>query len=285
MKGLTKFFSENAMDLTVITVTHQSALFIEDQVFSVISGGMKLVTEQIIVDNASTDGTVEILDRLPFVKVIKNRDNIGFAAANNQALAQTQGRYILFLNPDMKVSEGSLDLLVQRMDGNQEIGITSCLLVDILERPLVTSYPRPLPNLLREVLWLLRLNFFCKKPWENQEAGVEMVKGAFMLVRRELIEKLGFAFDPRYFLLYEDADLCREAKRLGYKIAYHSDVHCIDFNSRSFAIKTGEWIYRRFSESMLHYFRKWKPWYCWIWIALLIPLGYMLRFPPWRKKG
>lgn len=271
-------------DLSVITVTHQSALFIEDQVFSVISGGLKLDMEQIVVDNGSSDGTLEILDRLPNVKVIKNRENRGFAAANNQAFAQAQGRYLLFLNPDMKVREGSLDMLVENMNGQPEVGIASCLLVDVLDRPLLTSCPRRLPRLFREILWLLRLDFLCKKPWEQEAADLEMVKGAFMLVRRELIEKLGFAFDPRYFLLYEDTDLCREAKRLGYKIAHYSDIRCMDFNSRSFAIKTGEWIYRQFTESMLRYFRKWEPWYCWIWIALLIPCGHLLRFPAWKKN-
>ena len=104
-----------------------------------------------------------------------------------------------------------------------------------------------------------------------------MVKGAFMLVRREMVEKLGFAFDPRYFLLYEDTDLCREAKRLGYGIAYHREVKCVDFNSRSFATKSGEWIYKCFTEGMLTYFQKWEPWYRWIWIALLIPVGRVLR--------
>ncbi len=273
-------------DLSVITVTYQSAFFIEDQVFSVVSGGLKLAIEHIVVDNASSDGTAEILDYLSHVKVIKNRENVGFSAANNQAFAQSQGHYILFLNPDMRVKEGSLDAMVERMDGDRGIGIASCLLVDVLDRPLVTSYPRRLPHLLREILWLLRLDFFCKKPWEQtRTVQPEMVKGAFMLVRREFIEKLGFAFDPRYFLLYEDADLCREAKRLGYQIAYYSDIACIDFNSRSFAIKTGEWIYQQFSESMLRYFRKWEPWYRWIWIAFLIPIGYLLRFPPWRKKA
>jgi N-acetylglucosaminyl-diphospho-decaprenol L-rhamnosyltransferase len=272
-------------DLSIITVTHQSALFIEDQVFSTISGGIKLSMEQIVVDNASSDGTLEILDRLCSVKVIKNCENVGFAAANNQAFAQAKGRYLLFLNPDMRIKEGSLDILVERMDNDLKVGIASCLLIDGFERPLVTSYPRLFPRVLKEILWLLRLDFFCKKPWEQNKAEPEMVKGAFMLARRELLEKLGFAFDPRYFLLYEDTDLCREARRLGYKIGYYSDICCIDFNSRSFAVKTGKWIYQRFTESMLRYFRKWEPWYCWIWIALLIPFGYLLRFPPGRKKG
>lgn len=276
-------------DLSVISVTHQSALFIEDQVFSVKSGGLKLSLEQIIVDNASTDGTGDILDQLAQagVKVIKNRENVGFSAANNQALSGAEGRYLLFLNPDMRVQEGSLDRLVEWMDHHSEVGISSCLLVDAMGRPLISSFPRPQPGLFRQILWILRLSYLCKSPKEEEWSTIkeaEMVKGAFMLVRRDVIERLGFAFDPRYFLLFEDADLCKEVRRLGYKIVFHPDIHCVDFNSRSFSLKSNEWIYRCFSKSMLAYFRKWYPLPCWIWIALFIPLGSLLRFPPWQRR-
>ncbi len=271
-------------DLSVITVTHQSALFIEDQVFSVISGGLKLSIEQIVVDNASKDGTWQILEGLSHLlsHVIKNEENVGFSKANNQALSYAQGRYFLFLNPDMRVQEGSLDTLVDWMDAHEEVGICSCWLVDALGRPLLPRSPRELPTLGQQILWFLRLDFLALKPWERK-GEIEMVWGAFMLVRREFIEKLGFAFDPRYFLLFEDCDLCREAKRLGYKIAHHAEIQCVDHNSRSFSTKPGRWIYRCLSESILRYFRKWEPWYCWIWIALLIPIGHLLRFPPWSS--
>jgi GT2 family glycosyltransferase len=277
-------------DLSIITVTHQSALFIEDQVFSILSGGVKLSLEQIIVDNASTDGTQEVLDRIsPFLtKIIKNRQNVGFSKANNQALSYATGRYLLFLNPDMKVEKESLDKLVKWMDEHPETGISSCMLIDAIGRQQVAGLPRPLPSLFFQVLWILRMNFLCSQPKKQewrQLREAETVKGAFMLVRRELVEKLGFAFDPRYFLLYEDTDLCREAKRLGYKIAFHPEIHCVDFNSRSFVVKSEPWIYRCFTESMLLYFRKWESWYRWIWLALLIPIGSLLRFPPWKRRN
>jgi GT2 family glycosyltransferase len=277
-------------DLSIITVTHQSALFIEDQVFSILSGGTKLSLEQIIIDNASTDGTQEVLDRIsPFLaKIIKNRQNVGFAKANNQALSCARGRYLLFLNPDMKVEKESLDKLVKWMDEHPETGISSCMLVDAIGRQQVAGLPRPLPKLFFQILWILRMNFLCSQPKKQEWTRLreaETIKGAFMLVRRELVEKLGFAFDPRYFLLYEDTDLCREAKRLGYKITFHPEVHCVDFNSRSFAVKPEPWIYCCFTKSMLLYFRKWEPWYRWIWIALLIPIGSLLRFPPWKRRN
>lgn len=269
-------------DLSVITVTHQSALFIEDQVFSVIAGAVKASIEQIIVDNASTDGTAEWLEgiQLKGIRSIRNGANRGFAAANNQGLALAEGRYLLYLNPDMQVQEGSLDRLIEWMDQHPKAGIASCLLVNPLKEPLPSSRPRRLPRLKREMLWLLCLEGWGDKREMEAEGvrEVEMVNGAFMLVRREIAQQLGYAFDPRYFLLYEDADLCRTVRELGYMVVFHSDLHCVDFNSRSFATKKGEWIFECYAASMLEYFKKWEAWYRWIFIALAIPLGYILRF-------
>lgn len=262
-------------DLSVITVTHHSAPYIETLVSSVVTGGVKSSIEHWIVDNHSTDGTCEVLDSMMGVKVIKNQGNMGFSAANNQAARAAEGRYLLFLNPDMRVQEGSLDVMVEWMDNHPEVGICSCALVD--GRGEEMKNPMALPRWGREVIWLLGLERWLK---EVPLGEVEMVKGAFMMVRKEIVEHLGYAFDPRYFLLFEDADLCREAKRLGFEIACLDSVKCVDFNSRSFSLKTGEWIYRHYTDSMLRYFRKWEPWYRWMVIAMLIPVGRGLRV--WR---
>ena len=90
-------------------------------------------------------------------------------------------------------------MLVEWMDAHPEVGISSCQLVDALGQPL--TLPGELPRLGDEILWLLRLDLLRKKSSGNRELAAERVKGAFMLVRKELVEKLGFAFDPRYFLL------------------------------------------------------------------------------------
>lgn len=272
-------------DLSIITVTHQSALFIEDLVFSVPLAGTLIESEHMIVDNGSTDGTVEILKGLTgyLKEVILNEENLGFSVANHQGISLSEGRYFLFLNPDMCLKEGSLDQMVQWMDAHQEVGIASCLLVDVFGRPLKVGRPRRLPVVWREVLWLLRCHKLLREEI-NMEIGkewreVEMVKGAFMLVRRSLVEELNRAFDLRYFLMFEDADLCQEARQRGYRVAHLPFIECIDLNSRSFAVKSGPWIYEHFTRGMLSYFRKWEPWYLWVWIACCIPIGKLLRFP------
>lgn len=271
------------MDLSVITVTHQSADYIEDLIVSVLTGALKVRCEHFIVDNASTDGTVERVEAhyAAYVTLIKNRENVGFSAANNQAYAQSRGRYVLFLNPDMKVESGSLDCLVEWMDGQDEkVAITTCKLVDPLGQLLIHRAPCRLPQFRRNILWLLS-PIFCisREKWDHCEEPkeVEAVLGAFMLTRRAFLERLGFAFDPRYFLCFEDFDLCHEAKRIGYKVMYYPAVRCVDYNSRSFFQKPFLWIYAQVSRSMCVYFRKWGSWYMWICIALLTPVGYLVR--------
>src|SRR3990167_9162661 len=136
--------------LSVITVTHQSALFIGDQLSSVVSGALRARLEQIVVDNGSTDRTAEIAEGFGSVRVIRNAENRGFAVANNQATQIAQGQYLLFLNPDMRVKEGSLDALVDWMDGHAEVGLLGCRLEDAHGELL--SGPRRLPRLFNELL-------------------------------------------------------------------------------------------------------------------------------------
>lgn len=272
------------IDLSVITVTHQSADYIEDLIVSVISGALKLNTEHFIVDNASSDGTVELIENsyASFVTLIKNRENLGFSAANNQAFAQARGRYVLFLNPDMRVEEGSLDVMVKWMDGQPDVGIASCKLVGPQGDFLMHRAPFSFPQFSKHLRWLISPFFNRGKtecdPHCLEIKEVDAVLGAFMLTRRAFLDRLGFAFDPRYFLTFEDIDLCQEAKRLGYKVIYYPLARCVDYNSRSFSQKKFFWIYAQVSRGMYLYFSKWGAWYAGFLIALFTPIGYLIRY-------
>ena len=107
----------------------------------------------------------------------------------------------------------------------------------------------------------------------DQEQEVDSIRGSFMLMRREFLDKTGWAFDPRYFIWYEDVDICREAKRHGYKVIYTPIITCVDYVGQSFKKRTTLWKQKQFTKSMLSYFQKWEPWYKWVWIALLRPVG------------
>jgi len=104
-------------------------------------------------------------------------------------------------------------------------------------------------------------------------------------MRREVMETLGFAFDPRYFLLYEDVDLCKEMQRLGYKILYHPHVTCIDYWSWSMRQYSPPWRYLRMLKGIKIYVSKWYSPLHLLWLSPMFALGFVLRIPRWGIKN
>lgn len=283
------------MDLSVITVTWNAAEKIKEQMQSVREGCEKNSWEQILVDNGSRDDTADVIlssataggakNLSPDIKLIANAENTGFAAANNQGVKIAQGDFLLFLNPDMKVEKGGLDKLVEWLKKHPDAGLVSCKLTDAGGNFNPMANPRRWPTVWNQAALLLKLphlfpsilNDYLMKDFElNKEQEVDSVRGSFMLVRREIVERLGWAFDPRYFIWFEDVDLCREVKRLGYKVMYTPIVSCVDYVGQSFVKQDTLWKQKNFTKSMLTYFQKWEPRYKWILIWLLRPIGILL---------
>lgn len=271
------------MDISVITVTWNSAELIGEQIKSVKAGCKNISFEEIIVDNASTDITTEIIaNEFSVVKLIKNDKNTGFAFPNNQAAKLAQGEFLLFLNPDMRVVPESLDKMVEWMRNHVAVGLASCKLLDQNGNLNSEALPRRLPTVWNQAAVILKLphlfpsilnNYLFKDFNSDIEQEVDSVRGSFMMMRREVYEKLGWAFDPRYFIWFEDVDLCREVKKMGRKVVYTPVISCVDYVGQSFKKRTTMWKQKRFTKSMLQYFQKWEPWYKWMWIALVRPLG------------
>lgn len=274
------------MDLSIITVNTNGKELILDQINSVIKGAGDLTFEQIISDNGSVDGSVEeIKKQFPDVRIIENGKNIGFAAANNKAARIAKGEFMLFLNPDMRVTANSLEILVQYMREHTDVGILSCRLVDEHGNLHEDATPRRFPTLFDQMVLVLKISKFFPEllnrylyrdfdPHIEQE--VDSVRGSFMLTRRNIVDRLGWAFDPRYFIWFEDVDICREAKRLGYKVIYTPVVSCVDYVGQTFKKLPNVQKQKWFTQSMVTYFKKWEPWYTWIWIAAARPIGISL---------
>lgn len=287
------------MDLSIITVTYNARDMIAEQLRSAILGcgvpsndGMGLSFEQIVVDNGSTDGTVELIRKeFPAVRIIPNSKNRGFGKANNQGVELAIGTFFLFLNPDMRVLQhppaepagapapepsggrapdreaGSLDYLVQWMRNHPDVGIAGCKLIKSDGSFNPDAGPRRFPRLWEMIATILKLSHFFSgllnrylmKGFDSEkEQEVDTVRGSFIFVRRELIGQLGWAFDPRYFIWFEDVDLCREAKRLGWKVVYTPIVSCIDYIGQTFKKQNFWWKQKRFAASAVKYFWKWK---------------------------
>ena len=272
------------MDVSVITVTWNSKAVIGEQVRSVQVGCKTSSFEQIVVDNASSDGTgVYLSSEFPEIKLIQNRKNSGFASANNAAAKNARGEFILFLNPDMVVSPGSLDVIVAWMRNHQEVGLAGCLLVTSNGQPHPDAQPRRFPGLKDQLAVMLKikkwfggaLDHYLFRDFDpHREQVVDTIRGSFMLVRREVYTKLGHAFDPRYYIWFEDVDLCRAVWRLGYTVVHTPIISCLDRLGLSFRQRDSFWKHRQFTQSLVTYFRKWEPARIWLplWLARLVSL-------------
>lgn len=225
------------LDLSIIIVTYNSEKYIGACVDSIAQNVRGLTYEVLVVDNLSTDSTPAILQQKQNVQLIRNEKNFGFATANNKGIAQANGNFILILNPDIILTpETDLKALMDYFKTNPSTGIISPRL--FYEDGKVQENARKFPSLLtffirgfRLEKYVQRFSFYknhsvfsyisCTTPVE-----VDWVIGAFMFTPKEIIRQVGL-FDQRFFMYYEDADLCSRMKRKGYSIVYCPGVSAI----------------------------------------------------------
>jgi len=252
------------LDLSIIVVNWNGKDLLAKCLQSVDSTVKKITYETYVVDNASTDGSQDMLRRdFPNVKLIANTDNVGFATANNQAMKVAAGRYVLLLNSDAFVKENTLDYMVKFMDEHPDVGMSSCKLVyedGSLQRSCATF-----PTLATEFFIALGLDkIFPRSPlfgkylmtnWNYDDTRqVDVIMGAFMLTRRELIAKVG-PMDEAFFMYSEEVDWCYRFKQAGAKVYFCPDVEAIHlWGGSSKAVKIESLL--RLYKARVQFFRK-----------------------------
>ncbi len=261
------------MDLSVIIVSWKVKDKLEKNLSALFKSQGDFKMEVFVVDNNSGDGSAEMIkQKFPEVILINNIDNLGFAAANDQALERAKGKYILLLNPDMLVSPDTLENVLAWAKKNPQATVTGCKLVN--ENGEVVKQVRRFPKFFDQLAVTLKLphifpgvinTYLCSDFDYTKATQVDSIRGAFFLINRnEFCKKSGRPFprlDERYFIWFEEVDFCREVKRLGGEVWYTPDAKCIDYVGQSFAqVKRGQ-AQKYFSDSMLNYFYKWeKKW-------------------------
>ncbi len=193
--------------------------------------------ETIVVDNGSTDGSVEAMEaRYKDIKILRNEENLGFAKANNQGIKTAEGEFILLLNPDTEVKPDVLEELIKFVQNHPKAGVVGARLLnpDGSIQPSVYHFPT-IWRAIRE-FWLGRKGEYDKyAPLEKKTIEVEAVTGAAMLISRATIEKIGI-LDERYFMYFEDLDFCRRAREAGLKIYYLPSAEVIHHHGKSAAL-------------------------------------------------
>lgn len=210
------------MKLSIITVSYNSEEFIEDFIRSVLKFKPEN-SELIILDNGSTDKTVEIIKKYSGkLKVIESSENLGFSKGNNKAEKEAEGEYLFFLNPDTQLTQ-PIDGLIEYYEGTGA-GMVAPKLV--MENGQIQESVKNLPTIGRafqEYVLGKKHTYSQYVPQGDDPIEVESVYGAAMLIKKDLFEKLK-GFDEKYFLYYEDTVLCKRVRNSGKKIYYYPGV-------------------------------------------------------------
>jgi GT2 family glycosyltransferase len=216
--------------------------------------------EVIVVDNASTDGSPEMVqNHFPQVQLIENSWNVGFARANNQGIRQSTGHYVLLLNSDTIVIPGVLQSLLEFMDTHAEAG---CVGARLLNPDTSLQYScSPAPTLSSEFRRMLHLpgmrsdGYYPMDRWDlRQPHQVDVILGACMLLRKVTLDQVGL-MDEAYFMYSEEVDLCYRIRRAGWQIYWIPQAQAIHYGGQSTQQASAEMFLRLYA-SKLTYFRK-----------------------------
>ncbi|HOX86831.1 MAG TPA: glycosyltransferase [bacterium] len=229
--------------ISVIIVSYNVRAFLDQALTSILRALKGIDHEIFVVDNASTDGSPEwIAEKYPLVQLIRNRHNMGFARANNQALEKSQGRFVCLINPDTIIQEDTFSVLLDFVATHPDAGAVGCKILNpdgTLQLACRRSFPTPwvafskivgLAKLFPKSRLFGRYNLTYLDP--DQAAPVDALSGSFMLVRRETIDKVG-CLDESFFMYGEDLDWCYRIQQAGWQNYYCPQTQIIHFKGES----------------------------------------------------
>ena len=218
--------------------------------------------EVIIIDNSSRDNSVQIIkDNFPSFKLICSQTNLGFGKANNLAIKESKGNYLLLLNTDTVLKENTPKILLEYVLSNPDVGAIGSRVT--FEDGRYQLSCGSLPNLIVEILDKIKYaldNYYCsvfstfydRQYSKVQEVG--WVTGACLMIRRDVFEQIG-GFDENFFMYFEDKDICKRVKELGYKVVYYPEttiIHLLGGSSHG----TKKSVSKYYRDSQIYYYQK-----------------------------
>jgi N-acetylglucosaminyl-diphospho-decaprenol L-rhamnosyltransferase len=250
--------------ISIIIVSWNTASLLENCLASILANPLASPFEIWVVDNASRDDSPRMVrEKFPQVHLVQNRENVGFARANNQAIQRCTGKYILLLNPDTLVASGALQALIDFLDNHPEAGAAGTRIINPDGSLQISSHPRP--TLSRELWRLFHLDslwpyaVYPLAKWEtNRPQEVDVLMGACLLLRTEVLDQVGF-LDEDYFIYSEEVDLCYRIQRAGWHIYWVPLAQVMHFGGQSTQQVPTE-MFLNLYHSKIKYFRKHDGW-------------------------
>jgi len=276
-------------DLTIVVVNYNTRELLRQCLASIREHSRELSCEVFVVDNASKDGSAEMVaSAFPGVHLIANDSNVGFAVANNQALRQMTGRYALILNPDTLILPATLSRMVSFMDTTPDAAAAGCRIDNALGK-LHPSYRRfmTLGRQLASTFGLLRVipRWFTYRYTEDEFPTphiVDLVWGAFLMIRRDVLDSVGL-LDERFFLYCEEEDFCYRLAGMGLHVYYVPDVKVIHYGGESTRLSAVRDLFNEqaFLEQYRSYFKLMRKHHGGLYAGLFVlaaKLGCLRRF-------
>jgi len=230
-------------ELSVIIVSWNVREFLEPCLESVFVTSNDISIEVIVVDNGSSDGTAEWLEKeYPSVRLVKNLQNLGFPISNNIGISEAQGEYILLLNPDTIVWPGTFSNCLSVMRRDKKIGVVGCK-IHYPDGSIQYECARNFPSLVDFIGGTFYLHVLFPKSvvfgrrlmgfWDHlSDRDVPCIMGAFMFLRRTALQETG-PLDERFFMYYEDVDVCARMWEKGWRVFYLSSAQITHFSGQS----------------------------------------------------
>lgn len=283
----------NSPTVSIVIVSWNTQDILRDCLASVYQQTPAGMCEVIVVDNASSDGSAEMVQaEFPQAHLIRNTENRGFAAANNQGMEIARGRYVLLLNSDTIILDGAIQKTVAFADSHPEAAVIGCRVWNrdgSLQRTCF-MYPSVL-NLLIGVTYLNKMlpcnRFFGREAmtwWDrNDMRDVEVVTGCFMLVRREAIDHVG-PMDGDYFMYGEETDWCWRFRRAGWRVTFTPSGQIVHLGGQSTSQVKPQMVLQLRSGVLL-FFRNCRTRWAYVAACLLTSVWFGVRVPAWGLKA
>lgn len=284
---LKKHAASDSADVSVIVVNWNLKDHLRSCLESVRNFRGSVSVEIIVIDNGSTDGSIEMMEReFADAKLVRNRSNLGFARASNEGMAAAAGRYLFLFNNDARLFEGALPRLVEFMDRHPDVGLCGPRVsnpdgtLQVRSKGFYPSIPRALgqffvPGFLRRQQ---PLGFYEARDL-NVTRDIDWLSGCALMARREAVEDVGL-LDDEVFMYLEDVDWCYRMRQAGWKVVYVPQGEVLHYGGVSMKKQKGK-VVGSHAASLVAFYKKYHGQTSSLIFKLLIGLGYGIKFAGW----